>query len=229
MGVYCDHDDVTGFLQSSDAFSATSTPAAADVERIIQSIEDEIDDATKHAWRVRRQVSEYGKMRWDNRFRISRPAAFVELEHWSIRTLARANFDKLEVFTGTSYIDWLDPAENRVEARNGDYFLVARTGRIYLLRGIPFRDYSYGVRTTYRYGDVDVWGSVHKLAVRMAALELMNLGHDDYIAGGGLNPQEGQPVSQAIDKLQKEVDKKLANTDWVRVPRRKWRLSGGPY
>ncbi len=231
MGTYVDHDDVRAFLQRSDAFSSTTTPSAATVEQIIEGVEDDIDDQTGHAWRPRRPPGrEIHDVQIDYAWRIGWVVPYIQLDHWQIHPLDTDKGDILEVLEGaTTYVDWLATGSGKTEGRAADYFLEERMGRIYLARSFPlFRSFSKSIRVMYRYGEHDVWGDVHRLAVWMAAIEILTLSHDEEIAGGGLQPPEGQPVSSAIDQLQAKIDKRLGSTHWLRNPRPRFRISGGP-
>jgi len=136
MGTYCDPEDVADFLQITGGFSSTTNPTSDTVERVIESIEDIIDARTKHAWRERRIVDEYKAPRWDTAFRLALPVPYVDLDHWQVFPLATASGDKLEVFDGSSYVEWL--AGGKVHGRTADYFLEERRGRLLFPRGFPF-------------------------------------------------------------------------------------------
>ncbi len=229
MGTYCDPDDVQAYLQTTATFDDSSTPTRADVERVINGVEDEIDDRTGHAWRPRRNVLEYHSARLDRRFRWSAlPVAYVQLEHWNIMELTSPQ-NVLEVWNASAWVDWLEPALGKTEGRDADYFLLARQGRVYFMRGFPwYRLFPDGVRVTYNYGETEVWGDVHQLAVKMAAAEIMRTDTQRVVAGGGLAPPEGQAISQTIAQLDTQIEKKLTDKDWLRTPRALPYISGGP-
>lgn len=230
MGTYCDPEDVQGYLQTDTAWSTTTNPTRADVERLIEAVESEIDDRTAHSWRPRRVAEEYHTAKFSTVWRIGRPAPYVELEHWLIKALSNSAGDRLEVWDGSNYIDWLDPAEGKTHGRISDFFLQARKGYIFFPIGFPvaFR-FNDGVRVTYRYGDVDVLGTVHQLAVMMTAEHIVRSDHRILVAAGG--PQGPETTSQAdvARQLRKEIDKTFADTSWIRSPRNRFRISGGPH
>ncbi len=225
MGTYCDPDDVSAFLQCPE-FNATDRPTVDDVELLINGVEARIDDETGHAWRARRNVQEYHTPRLSRRYRwTALPVAYVQLEHWAIRTLTVPP-DVLEVWTGSAWVEWIS---TRTEGRHQDYFLVGRQGRIYFMRGFTWwRLWPDGVRVTYRYGETEVWGDVHQLAVKATAAEVLRTSSDRVIAAGGLNPPEGQSVQEMIRQMDKEIERKLKDRAWLRTPRALPRISGGP-
>ena len=226
MGTYCDPDDISAYLQAP-TFTSADAPTAAEVETLINGVEARIDDETHHAWRVRRNIQEYHTARLSRRYRwTALPVAYIQLEHWAIRTLTDPP-DILEVWDGSSYVDWI--TGGFTEGRNADYFLVGRQGRIYFMRSFAWwRLFPDGVRVTYRYGETEVWGDVHQLAVKATAAEVLRTSSDRVIAAGGLNPPEGQSVSDMIRQLDEEVDKKLKDRTWLRTPRAPARITGGP-
>ena len=189
-------------------------------------MEARIDDETGHAWRPRRNIQEYHTARLSRRYRwTALPVAFVQLEHWAIRTLTNPP-DILEVWNGSAYIEWISTF---TEGRDQDYFLTPRDGRIYFMRGFNWwRLFPDGVRVTYRYGETDIWGDLHQLAVKATAAEVARTSSTRVIASGGLNPPEGQSVSELIAQIDKEVDAKLKDRTWLRTPRAAPRISGGP-
>ncbi len=225
MGSYCDFDDVSALLQCPD-FTDSSTPTAAEVELLINGVEARIDDETGHAWRPRRNIQEYHTARLSRRYRwTALPVAYIQLEHWAIRTLADPP-DVLEVWNGSAWVDWI---ATRTEGRDADYFLVGRQGRLYFMRGFSWwRLFPDGVRVTYRYGETEVWGDVHQLAVKATAAEVARTDTGRVVAGGGLNPVEGQSVSELIAQIDAEVTAKLKDRTWLRTPRALPRISGGP-
>lgn len=227
MGTYCDSEDVRAYVQRVDAYTTSSVPSTADLERIIQGVEDEIDAKTDHAWRERRVVESYYTVRWERTFRLGLPAAYVDLDHIQVRPLTNPQ-DKLEVFNGSAYVDWLDPTEGKVHGRTDDYFLLERPGTLYILRGIShLRSFPDGIRVTFRYGELEVPGDVHQLAVQMAAIEILSTAHDEIAMEGGLGPSVAQPVSQTITRLQAKVDQAFRDIR-MRTPDPLPYISGGP-
>ncbi len=227
MGIYADSEDVVDYLQSSTALTASTVPSTSTLERLISAVEDEIDDATFHAWRVRRKVDEYQRMgRVDTRM-VGHFARMVELRHWAIKTLDTAEGDKLEVWDGSAWTDWVASGSGKTEGRDADYFLQAREGLIYFMKGFTGISYADGVRITYRYGNVDVQARIHQLAVEMTALKVMRTSHNLVVAQGGVSPAEGQPVSTTTAQLAEEIQRTLADPRLLHSPKKSWAMSGG--
>ncbi len=227
MGTYADFEDVVDYLQSSTGLTSATVPSSETLERLISAVEDEIDDATGHAWRIRRRKDEYQRMgRVDARV-VGHFARMVELRHWAIRTLDTAKGDKLEVWDGSSWVDWVASGSGKTEGRGDDYFLQARQGLIYFIKGFPGISYADGVRITYRYGEVDIRATVHQLAVEMTAVKVMRTSHNLVVAQGGVSPAEGQPVSTTTAQLDEEHRRKLADPRWLQSPKRSGVTSPG--
>jgi hypothetical protein len=230
MGAYTSADDVQQYLQFATPFSATSRLTLQAVEALIDGVESEIDNRTYHAWRPRRVVDEYGTVRYDTTMRLGRPAPYMELKHWMVRPLDTLQGDKLEIWTGGIYQDWLLPATGKLSGRVADYFLEERPGKIFFMQGFPvvYR-FSEGVRVTYRYGEYDVWGDVHMQATKMAAAEVLRTSPDIMVAQGGPEGPQMQKPGEALAQLDASIEKKFRDTSWIRSERHRFRISGGPH
>jgi hypothetical protein len=230
MGAYTAADDISGYLQLTTPFSATTPLTNQLVESIINAVEDEIDNETYHAWRPRFVVDEYATVRYDTTMRLGRPVPYMECKHWMVRPLDTLKGDKLEVWTGATYLDWLSPANGKVAGRSADYFLEERPGKIFFMQSFPIvYRFSEGVRVSYHYGEYDVWGEVHLLATMMAAAQLLRTSPSILVANGGPQGPFMQKPSEAIAQIDAYVEKKLTDTSWIRSERRRFRISGGPH
>lgn len=125
-------------------FTTGSTPKLAQLEALIEENCSELEQRTNRAWRELTVSNDYKDLqayrRYDTGIRV--------YLHLGVLTLASGSGDKLEVWTGSSWEDWLS---SKTEGRNNDYWLVPEQGYLYL------NAYNYervhGVRVSYRYNE----------------------------------------------------------------------------
>lgn len=163
---YCTHSDVSGFLQTP-AFSVSTTPTSTIIEDRINEAEDFIDSETGHAWRSVTVTNEYHDVAGVYERGIGFP---IYLDHRAVKSLANASGDKLEVWDGSSWVDWLTES-SREEGRDKDYWLRYEMGVLYI-RSSYAKPVS--VRITYRYGETSVPKDIKKAAVLLTAIDVIS-------------------------------------------------------
>lgn len=169
---YCTVEDVRRTLQSSVKFADDDAPSNEDVRKVITSCESEINRRTRHAWKavtVTDEYHDYPRPISTNHFRDGIP---LKLDHRAVKTFDHASGDKLEIWDGSNYIDWVDPANGRVESRARDFWVDYTNGVIYL-RQFAYYSQVKAVRCTYRYGDSTVPESVRDATAFLAAADLI--------------------------------------------------------
>ncbi|MBC8549026.1 MAG: hypothetical protein H8D23_05185 [Candidatus Brocadiales bacterium] len=205
--VYCTVQDVADFLRVD--ITDTTTPNKAQVVKLINRKEDEIDRRTGHAWREATATTEVHDLPIIYEFGWGTP---IFLRHRNIRTgtsgeLLSGSGDKLEVFSGASdgvgsgaaaYTDITDTP-------TGVYELEPEYGRLYM-RGFIFTVMRKNrIRVTYRYGDETVPGDIEEACVKLVAMELMSTSfRADILPVGGTT---GWDWKDSIHTWKKDVDK----------------------
>lgn len=147
---------------ASGYFTTTSTPKLAEINNIINRIEDRIDNRTGHAWRAKSVSDEY--VRPSSVYRYGTGVQF-ELIHRSIQSVS-----KIEVWNGNEWEDWIT---DKTEGRNADYWIDETNGTVFL-NNIT-RIYPRGIRISYVYGETAVTGGIEDCATMMAALKVLNI------------------------------------------------------
>lgn len=165
--VYCDSDDVKRILQLDFTLSTTSRPTLADVQEFIEEAQDEIDQRTNNAWREKTVTEEYYDIpRIPYNYQTGIP---IHLKHAHIRDFDDSEGDKIEIWDGSSWVDWLT---TKTEGRANDYWLENKKGVLYLR--YPYRFYGkQAVRLTYRYGHDTVPKDIQKATALLAATSLL--------------------------------------------------------
>ena len=166
---YCTTGDVADFLRIP--ITATTTPNKAQVEKIINRKEDELDRRMGHAWRSKRITRELHDLPLLYTFGWGTP---LFLAHRNLYDLDPAQGDKIEVWEGSSS-NWTDILGNS-EWYDANY----ERGTVHL-RGYIFSILRKNrVRVTYRYGgegfggDTVIPGDIEDVIVKMTAIELVN-------------------------------------------------------
>ncbi len=123
-----------------------------------------------------------------------------------------ADVDKLEVWNGSSYSDWLD---DKTEGRANDYWMDEEQGVLYLRYYFPYFT-KKAVRMTYRYGESSVPNDILKATALIAAIKVLE--SDDR---SSVMAETGDPTrityDSRVSKWQKEVDRIIRNHTELRV------------
>lgn len=146
--LYCDTSDVARWFEQYDDFDASTDPSAADVKEHIFEWMEYIDRQTGHAWRpntVHEENKDLGEVYywWSG--------VPVELDKRDVREFDSAQGDKIEIWDGSNWDDWVADA-TKTYGRDGDYWLDKSAGILYI-RDRFFIEKHPHIRVTYRYGD----------------------------------------------------------------------------
>ena len=162
MVTYCTVADVSDFLRVP--ITATTTPNKAQVEKIILRKEQELDRRIGHHFGG---VISSGKEIHDLPLLYSYGwGSPIFLKHRQIADLDAAEGDRIEIWTGDSYIDHTN--DTGVHNLEGEY------GKLY------FRGYIFTImrknriRVTYRYGDPTVPYDIQDACIKLTAIDLIN-------------------------------------------------------
>jgi len=215
---YCSSADVSDFLRIP--ITATSTPNTAQVEKIINRKEAEIERRIGHAWRSKKITREVHDLPLLYTYGWGTP---LFLQHRNIYEFSGAAGDKIEIWQGAS-ATWEDILDNGqwydVSAAwedildNGQWYDVEyEYGRLFL-RGFIFSILRKNrCRVTYRYGgenfagDTDVPLDIADAVIKMTSIELLNTSFrmDELPTGGMTN------VSESKRKWEEDIEKCIDN------------------
>ena len=166
---YCSAADVSDFLRIP--ITATSTPNTAQVEKIINRKEEELERRIGHAWRSKKITREVHDLPLLYTYGWGTP---LFLQHRNIYEFSGAEGDKIEIWQGASAA-WEDILGN------GQWYDIEyEYGRLFL-RGFIFSILRKNrVRVTYRYGgenfggDTEIPGDITDAVIKLTAIELIN-------------------------------------------------------
>ena len=199
---YCTTYDVADFLRIP--ITANTTPNKAQVEKIINRKEAEVDRRTGHAWRSTKVTREVHDLPLLYTFGWGTP---IFLQHRNIYELDASKGDKIEIWQGAS-ATW----EN-ILGNEQWYDIEYEYGRLFL-RGFIFSILRKNrCRVTYRYGgeefagDSTVPDDIKDAVIKLTAIDIMNTSFRmDEIPTGGI-----VSVSEAKRMWQEDVEKMIDN------------------
>jgi len=140
---------VQNLLQLQSAFSSSTVVTTETVENHIARKEAFIDNITNSSWAIR-QVPDYEYYDSDEFLPDRNIGIKIFLGHNRIKTLSAALGDKLEIWDGSSYVDWLG---TKTEGRNDDYWFDYKQGILFIV-GTGYQGIKK-VRIIYRYGGTE--------------------------------------------------------------------------
>ena len=204
---YCTSDQVAAFLQVT-AFTTSTTPKKAEVEEEIVRSEDEINRATMNSWKSKTITKEYHTIkRAVHRYEGTQ----IFMENRNITTLVTGSGDKLEVWNGS---EWEDYLVTRTEGRDNDYWVNEQDGILWIRTYPRYLRRTFDVRLTYRFTEPTITKDIEKACIRLTAIAL--IGSDDKSL---LFPEGSSnvPLSDKISNWQAEADKIIQNNRELKV------------
>jgi len=210
--LYCSTEDVARYITKVPDFTSTTSPTATQVEAHIAGRCDFIDRYTGHSWRNNQKTNEYHDLKGRYYYWAGRPINLVKRE---IKTpLDPAEGDKIEVFTGDGWEDWVAD-DSKTEGRNGEYWVDPDSGILYIYQRLIYQKRK-ALRISYRYGHPQVPRDVREAAAMFTAIDLVQgdqyrvdvPGTDGASGGGGLVKQAEELEGNAYAMLEQRKEVK---------------------
>lgn len=167
---YCDVADVERHLQFETNFSDSTKPTDTEVVAFINAAEDMIDKETQHAWRpitVSNEMYDMPIVSYGSR--IGQTGIPIFLKHRKIREMSGGDGDKIEVWDGGEWKDWVNL---ETEGRDEDYWFDYVKGILYLKNYYPYYD-RQSLKMTYRYGETVVPNDIKDATAMFAAAKIL--------------------------------------------------------
>ena len=200
---YAQAADVKRVLQFDGNFNETTRPTLKEVQASIKRAETEIENMTQHAWRAKTITDQYydiPEISWDGIF------VRIKLRHREIRTLASGSGDKLEIWNGSTWEDWLTA---KTEGRANDYWVDEGAGVVFLR--ISYRWHrKKAVRMTYRYGASSVPEDVRDATALVAAIKIIQSDDQTHAAADTGDPTKLN-YDARVSQWQRDVDRIISN------------------
>jgi len=171
MSLYAGSADVKRILQVDFLFAGSTLPTDDDVAEAIAEAQDTVDHRTQHAWRNKIVTNEfYSFPRVNHYYRYHYTDGLpVYLRHRRIKTFDTDSGDKIEIWNGKEYIDWV---ADKTEGRAEDYWLDSERGVLYVRKWHPFWREN-AIRLTYRYGETAVPKDIQQATAMLAAIQFI--------------------------------------------------------
>ena len=151
-------------------FDADSTPTITEVNSLIESKEEVINNITTRSWKSTTAV-EYHNHRGYTYDQFGQRSNIARLVHKDITTLATGEGDKVEVWDGSDWTDII--AEEGAGAGENSFFVDYPSGVIHFY-GASGIDWGYKtIKITYRYGISSVPLDISRVCALMVATQLL--------------------------------------------------------
>lgn len=216
---YCTSQQIFSFMQlgqSSDQdfqdktdFDANTHPTKEEVDEWIEESVDEIDQYTMHAWRETVVDFETHHLEFPQYQR--RDGSEIFLFNREIKSLSSASGDKLEVWNGTEYEDYL---VTRNEGRNKDYWFDEKMGVIFIKTFPAYLPRNFGVRIKYRFGETAIPNDIKRACIFLTARNLIQSEDRSVLLPEG---SSNIPIESKSDKWERKAFKLLGRRRELKV------------
>lgn len=209
--LYCKPNDVRRFIRprdgsdtpqssTADEFGDTTIPTRDDVVKHIQSASTRMDRKTQQSWRA----SQVTDATYDHKglyyWLSGHP---LDLEKKNLRPMSEAKGDKLEVWTGNKWEEWVsDPTKE--QGRDGDYWIDAPNGLLWVYERAILRPHPK-FRLTYRYGYDHVPADIRDAVAKKAAADIISGDFYGTVVPGN-NQGENADPARVADKWREEFN-----------------------
>ena len=214
--VYATHTDVSDFLKL-DAFTVCTTPSILQVEKLINRMEDRIDQRTGHAWRQKIVTNEQHDLALIYSFGWG---TLISLHHRAVQPLVAACGDRLEIWQGSQgdYNCVLGPTLSGFEE-------IPHRGEVYV-RGYLFSVMRKNrVRLTYRWGgepgdtfaSIPVPNDIEDATVKLTAIDLLTTSFRFDVLPRGGGGTLSYDLDTAVLRWREDIDRIIRNREEIFV------------
>ena len=182
MVTYTTHEKVASLLQYTElnedegtqirkVFDANSLPTVTEVEDLIEEMETIIEQICEQSWRLNTKTNEYydfvSKMQRGRHYDRSGHALYtISLKNKHLREIDTAEGDKIEVWTGSEWLDFVATLTLGDAMYDGDYWVDYHRSLIHLFTNYPSEGQNM-IRISYRYGDTSVPAGIQRATTLM--------------------------------------------------------------
>lgn len=203
--LYCTPTEVASYYPKVEEFDASTTPTRSKVVQFIEKWSSRFDRRTGQSFRANQVIDETHDHLNLYYWLSGHP---IRLRKRNIITpLDSSKGDKLEVYDGNEWHDWVDDPDMQ-EGRDQEYWVDGPVGVVYIYNRAILRPHPK-FRLTYRYGNPDVPHDVRDAVAARAAGDLIDT---DYWSGNvpGNQTEGGNSVQDSVRRWEEQ---------WQRVVR----------
>jgi hypothetical protein len=170
-------NDPTSNKQIRFEFDATSLPTLDEVNEWILEAEDDIDDITRKSWRLntltRPEYHDYRSKQVYGRYvdRSGRRIYQIRFNNQDIRTIDGGEGDKIEIWDGNQWIDFVAEKTLGQAMYEDDYYIDYGRNSIFLFNSFPIPG-SNTIRLTYRWGLAIVPKSIQRICTWIVGADI---------------------------------------------------------
>jgi hypothetical protein len=196
---YCQAVDVARILGKPDNyFTEDTTPSLNQIRSYIKSAEDHINRETRRSWKEVKISKEYYDIPTNIGYDLSTGVP-VYLKNRFIKDFDVEQGDKIEVWVGSDYEDWLT---DKVENRSQDFWLDNTMGILYLRMRYKIL-VGKALRLTYRYGEEEVPYDIQEITAMIVAKRII------------LNDDRSIMLQETGDPTRMSYDARLSKWDRI--------------
>ena len=190
---------VDDFRDESDPEGETH-PTRSDVIKHIEGASTRMDRKTQQSWRANIVTEETHDHRGLYYWLSGHP---LKLQKKNLRPLDPEKGDKLEVWTGNKWEDWLTKDSYEM-GRDGDYWIDGPLGLLWVYERAILRPHPK-FRITYRYGYDHVPADIREAVAKKAAADIISGDFGGTVVPGN-NQGDNSDPSAVANQWRKEFD-----------------------
>ena len=226
--LYCTPDDVARYIRPRDHSNpqdpppeefrdeddpeGATRPTRADVIKHIEGASVRIERKTQQAWRANTVTHETHDHKGLYYWLSGHPIDLLKRE---VRPLDPAKGDKLEVYEGNDWNDWLQ-SDTFESGRDGDYWVDGPLGLLWVYERAILRPHPK-FRITYRYGYDMVPHDIREAVAKRAAADIITGDFYGTVVPGNQQGENADPAhfAEVWREDFKEVAREYKKISWV--------------
>ncbi len=191
-------------------FSSSTLPTDTEVNSLIEECEEIIDSKVNTSWRTNVSVTdEMHDYQERVGYAYDRLYHIIKLDNPPVTDLDSASGDKLEVWDGSAWIDWLTTKTAGQSPEDEDFYVDTSRGWIYIHNSFPPVG-GNRFRITYRYGEGTVPKDIQHACTLLVGIKILENYRQYIIKAEGENDPSFLDLAR---KWKRDIDDILAQRE----------------